>query len=104
MPHIPLRIVRFGPRAWSFRVTATEIDGVFAYITSRERTVADCFRLARQAGAEAGMEAFRTALGKELVNVEELARVERALPCRRLRELLAWHTQKPALWSGQSQS
>ena len=104
MHHIPLRIVRFGPRAWSFRVTATEIDGVFAYITSRERTVADCFRLARQAGAEAGMEAFRTALGKELVNVEELARVERALPCRRLRELLAWHTQKPALWSGQSQS
>ena len=96
MPHMPLRIVRFGPRAWSFRVTATEIDGVSAYITSPERTVADCFRLARQAGAEAGMEAFRTALGKELVNLEELARVERALPCPRLRELLAWHTQKPA--------
>jgi hypothetical protein len=73
---------------------------VSAYITSPERTVADCFRLARQAGAEAGMEALRAALGKGLVNVEELARVERALPCQRLRELLAWHTQKPPYAAG----
>ena len=100
MPHVPLRIVRFGARAWSFRVTATEIDGVSASITSPERTVADCFRLARRAGAEAGMEAFRDAIGKGLVNVEELTRVERALPCRRLREVLASHTQKPAVHGG----
>src|SRR3974390_457731 len=27
IPHIPLRIVRFGAMAWSLRVRATEIDG-----------------------------------------------------------------------------
>jgi hypothetical protein len=55
------------------------------------RTIADCFRLARQAGAEAGMEAFRDALAKGLVDTEELARIEKALHCRRLRALLTCH-------------
>src|SRR5262249_32959397 len=87
MPHIPLRVVRFGARARSFRVNATEIGGVPAYITSPARTVADCFRLARQAGAGAGMEALRDALGRGLVNIQELARVEAVLPCLRLRAL-----------------
>ena len=82
--------MRFGTKARSFRVNATEIEGVAAYITSPARTVADCFRLARQAGAEAGMEAFRDALAKGLVDIEELARIEGALPCRRLHLLLAW--------------
>ena len=90
IPHVPLRIMRFGTTARSFRVNATEIEGVAAYITSPARTVADCFRLARQAGAEAGMEAFRDALAKGLVDIEELARIEGALPCRRLHLLLAW--------------
>jgi predicted transcriptional regulator of viral defense system len=89
MPQIPLRIVRFGATALSFRVNATEIDGVPAYVTSPERTVVDCFRLARQAGAEAGLEAFRDALGRGLVDLEEMDRIERAFPCRRLRDLLA---------------
>ena len=91
MPHIPLHIVRFSATAWSFRVNATEIDGVPTYITSPARTIADCFRLARQAGAEAGMDALRDALSKGLVDIEELACIEGALPCLRLRALLAWH-------------
>jgi predicted transcriptional regulator of viral defense system len=84
-----VRIVRFKPIAWTFRVTEIDIDGVPIYITSPARTVADCFRLARQAGTEAGMEAFRDALGKRLVTIEELSRIESALPCLRLRALLA---------------
>jgi hypothetical protein len=91
IPLVPLRIVRFGTTVRSFRVNATEIDAVAAYITSPARTIADRFRLARQAGAEAGMEAFRDALAKGLVDIEELARIERALHCRRLRALLACH-------------
>jgi predicted transcriptional regulator of viral defense system len=86
---IPVRIVRFKPIAWTFRVTEIDIDGVPTYITSPARTVADCFRLARQAGTEAGMEAFCDALGKRLVTIEELSRIEHALPCLRLRALLA---------------
>jgi predicted transcriptional regulator of viral defense system len=84
MPHIPLRIVRFRARAWSFRVNPTEIDGVPAYITSPARTIVDCFRLARQAGAEAGMEALQDALSRGIVDIEEMTRVQAALPCRRL--------------------
>jgi hypothetical protein len=93
LPHIPLRIVRFSATGRTFRVTETEIDGVPAYITSPARTVADCFRLAHQAGVEAGATAFRDALSKGLVTVEEVVRIEGALPCRRLRALLAWHAQ-----------
>ena len=89
LPGIALHIVRFSSVAWTFRVTETEIDGVPAYITSPARTVADCFRLARQAGAEAGATAFRDALNQGLVTLEELTRIERALPCLRLRALLA---------------
>jgi predicted transcriptional regulator of viral defense system len=89
LPGVPMRIVRFTAAAWNFRVREAEIDGVPAYMTSAERTVADCFRLVRQAGTEAGPEAFRDALDKGLVNIEELARIETVMPCRRLRALLA---------------
>lgn len=88
-----VRIVRFKPVAWTFRVNETEIDGVAARITSPARTVADCFRLARQAGRDAGIRAFHDALGKRLVTLEELTRVETALPCRRLRALLASYAE-----------
>jgi len=90
--NLPLRTVRFSGTAWSFRVSPTEIDGVPALITSPARTVADCFRLARLAGPDAGIEAFNDGLSKGLVTLEELARIETALPCKRLRALLAWHS------------
>ena len=90
---MPMRIVRFKPVAWTFRVTETEIEGVSARITSPARTVADCFRLARQAGDDAGIRAFRDALSRRLVTLEELIRIETALPCRRLRALLATYAE-----------
>jgi predicted transcriptional regulator of viral defense system len=86
---LPVRIVRFSSIAWSFRVIETEFDGVPARITTPARTVADCFRLGRLAGARAGIEAFNDAIDKGLVTLAELARIEWALPCRRLRALLA---------------
>jgi len=95
LPNMQLRVVRFSAAAWTFRVRETEIDGVPARITSPERTVADCFRLRRQVGADAGPEAFRDALNKGLVDIEELVRIEGALPCRRLRLLLACYSKGP---------
>jgi predicted transcriptional regulator of viral defense system len=93
--HTAVRILRFNDSASSFRVRETDIDGVPAYITSPERTVADCFRLTRQAGAEAGPVAFRDALGKGLMDIEELVRIEGVLPCRRLRAQLGRYAQDP---------
>ena len=95
LPDVPLRILRFSATARSLRVGETEIDGVPAYITSPERTIADCFRLRRQAGAETGPAAFLDALGKGLVDIQELVRIESALPCRRLRALLEHYAENP---------
>jgi len=88
VPELPLRIVRFCGTAWSFDVTWAEFDGVPVRITTPARTVADCFRLERLAGAAAGMHALRDAFAKRLVTLKELKRVEGALPCRRLRAVL----------------
>jgi predicted transcriptional regulator of viral defense system len=97
MDHAPVRFVFFSGTAWSFRVDPTEIDGVDAYITSPARTVADCFRLARLAGPDTGREAFDDALSKGRVTIEELTHVERALPCLRLRALLARYAPNPSV-------
>jgi predicted transcriptional regulator of viral defense system len=86
---LSLRIVRFCGTAWTFDVTWAEFDGVPARITTPARTVADCFRLERLAGAGAAIQALRDALGKRLFTLRDLKRVERVLPCRRLRALLA---------------
>ncbi len=85
---IKLRIVRFGAVAWTFGVKQIEFEGVAARITSPARTVADCFRLERLVGPEVAIEALRDALGRRLVTIAELARVEEVLPSRRLRAQL----------------
>lgn len=93
--HAAVRILRFNATASSFRVREIDIEGVPAYITSPERTVADCLRLVRQAGAEAGPVAFRDAFGKGLLDIADLARIEVVLPCKRLRALLALYAGDP---------
>ena len=93
--HMAVRILRFSDSASSFRVREADIEGVPAYITSPERTVADCFRLTRHVNAEAGPVAFRDAFDKGLLDIEELVRIEGVLPCRRLRAQLARHIRDP---------
>jgi predicted transcriptional regulator of viral defense system len=88
LPGLQLRIVHFSGPAWTFGVRSTEFEGVPARITSPARTVADCFRLERLVGPEVALEALRDALGKKLVTIAELARVEGVLPSRRLRAQL----------------
>lgn len=85
---IKVHIVRFSAAAWTFGVKPSEFEGVVARITSPARTVADCFRLERLVGPEVAIEALRDALGRRLVTIAELARVEERLPSRRLRAQL----------------
>jgi hypothetical protein len=92
LPELALRVVRFSDTARTFDVTETEFAGVPARITRPARTVADCIRLARLAGAQPALEAFRDALSRGVVTVAQLARTEKIFPCRRLRALLALHT------------
>jgi hypothetical protein len=86
---LQVRIVRFSSIAWSFRVIEAEFDGVPARITTPARTIADCIRLQRLAGDRTGIEAFHDATAKGLVTLAELANIEWALPCRRLRAILS---------------
>jgi hypothetical protein len=66
-------------------VKQVEFEGVPARITSPARTIVDCFRFERLVGHEVAMEALQDGLRQRKVTVAELARVEDALPSRRLR-------------------
>lgn len=88
LPELRLRIVRFSGAAWTLGVEDVRFEGVPARITSPARTVVDCFRFERLLGPEAPMEALLDALRQRKVTIGELARVEEALPSRRLRAVL----------------
>lgn len=81
---LPVRLVRFSGWAWTFRVTTTTFDRVPARITTPARTIADCFRLPRHTDVRLAMDALHDAIGRGLVTLDELASIERALPCRKL--------------------
>ena len=82
---IRIRFVRFSGPAATYGVVATAFEGVPARITNPARTIVDCFRLVRLVGPEPGVEALHDALARRVVTVDELARVESVLPCRKLR-------------------
>jgi predicted transcriptional regulator of viral defense system len=85
LAELRLRIVRFSGPAWTYGVKEVEFEGVPARITSPARTIVDCFRFERLVGHEVAMEALQDGLRQRKVTVAELARVEDALPSRRLR-------------------
>ena len=78
------RVVRFSGAAWSYGVRDTQFDGVPARITSRARTVVDCFRFERLIGREAALEAVHDALRQRIVTTDELTRALDVLPSRLL--------------------
>jgi predicted transcriptional regulator of viral defense system len=81
----PLRIVRFSGRALTFGVTAHVIEGVAVRITSRAKTVADCFKYRNKIGIDVAIEALRDYLGKrgrsmdDLLAAAEVCRVSRVI-------------------------
>ncbi len=76
----PLRIVRFSGVARAFGVESHAIEGVDVRITSRAKTVADCFKYRNKIGIDVAIEALRGYLGKRGRSMDELQRAAEA--CR----------------------
>lgn len=76
----PLRIVRFSGEALAFGVERHELEGVPVKITSREKTVADCFKYRNKIGLDVALEALREYLRLRKRSVDELVRAARV--CR----------------------
>lgn len=70
----PLRIVRFSGVARTFGVESHVIEGVEARITSRAKTVADCFKYRNKIGIDVAVEALREYLGKRGRSMDDLQR------------------------------
>lgn len=76
----PIRLVRFSGDALTFGVETHELEGVRVRITSREKTVADCFKYRNKIGLDVAIEALREYLRSRKRSVDELARAARV--CR----------------------
>ncbi len=68
----PLRIVRFSGAALRFGVVEHALEGVAVRITSREKTVADCFKYRNKIGLDVALEALRDYLGARGRSVDAL--------------------------------
>lgn len=81
----PLRIVRFSGTALTYGVEVHKLEGVDVRITSREKTVADCFKYRNKIGLDVALEALREYLRSRkrsidlLNNAAEACRVARVM-------------------------
>ena len=55
----PLRIVRFSGKALTYGVEKKRIEGVDIIVTSRAKTVADCFKYRNKIGMDVALESLR---------------------------------------------
>ena len=76
----PIRVVRFSGDALTFGVETHELEGVRVKITSREKTVADCFKYRNKIGLDVALEALREYLRSRKRSVDDLVRAARV--CR----------------------
>ena len=63
-------------------------EGVPGRITSPSRTIVDCFRFERLIGREAAVEALKESVQDRKVTIDQLSRMLRVLPSRRLSLIL----------------
>ena len=68
----PLRVVRFSGSALTFGVEEHTIEKVKVSMTSRAKTVADCFKYRNKIGVDVAVEALRDYLGKRGRSMDEL--------------------------------
>ena len=68
----PLRIVRFSGTALRFGVVEHRLEGVAVNITSKEKTVADCFKYRNKIGIDVALEALRDYLRAKGRSVDAL--------------------------------
>lgn len=76
----PIHVVRFSGEALTFGVEIRELEGVPVKITSREKTVADCFKYRNKIGLDVALEALREYLRSKKRSVDDLVRAARV--CR----------------------
>ena len=70
----PLRLVRFSGEALTFGVETHELEGVPVKMTSRQKTVADCFKYRNKIGLDVAIEALREYLRSKKRSVDDLVR------------------------------
>lgn len=76
----PLRIVRFSGVALTYGVEVHKLEGVDVRITSREKTVADCFKYRNKIGLDVALEALREYLRSRKRSIDHLTKAAEA--CR----------------------
>ena len=76
----PLRIVRFSGKARTHGVERHDIEGVLVLVTTRAKTVADCFKYRNKIGIDVAIEALKGYLGKRGRSMDEL--LAAAAACR----------------------
>ncbi|MGH7285633.1 MAG: type IV toxin-antitoxin system AbiEi family antitoxin domain-containing protein [Polyangiaceae bacterium] len=76
----PLHIVRFSGNALTYGVEAHKLEGVDVHITSREKTVADCFKYRNKIGLDIALEALREYLRSRKRSIDLLTKAAEA--CR----------------------
>jgi predicted transcriptional regulator of viral defense system len=70
----PLHVVRFSGEALTYGIETHVIEGVEVRLTSREKTVADCFKYRNKIGLDVALEALRAYLRAKRRSVDELVR------------------------------
>lgn len=68
----PVRVFRFGERAFGEGVETHELDGVPVRVYSREKTLADCFKYRSAVGLDTALEALRRYREQGRVNAEAI--------------------------------
>lgn len=76
----PIHFVRFSGDALTYGIETRQLEGVQVRITSREKTVADCFKYRNKVGLDIALEALRDYLRSRKRSVDELTRAARV--CR----------------------
>lgn len=76
----PVHVVRFSGEALDFGVEEHVLENVSVKITSREKTVADCFKYRNKIGLDIALEALREYLRSRKRSVDALVRAARV--CR----------------------
>lgn len=70
----PLHILRFSGEALTYGIEPHGIEGVEVRLTSREKTVADCFKYRNKIGLDVALEALRGYLRSKRRSVDDLVR------------------------------
>jgi predicted transcriptional regulator of viral defense system len=76
----PVRVFRFGARAYGAGIESHAVDGTRVHIYSREKTLADCFKYRNKIGLDTALEALGRYRDQGRIDVESL--LEHAQACR----------------------